>query len=164
MGGFNVCDKCECAKAQDEVHALFYCNCFEVCELGRKYKDLFIDLSKQSHTSARLPNTDFIPFLVSFHIITDPEINAFLDQASSADQPDSRAVSQLPCNPCDRIPISIEEKRIPRLRHRTSPPPRKQDKSMGTRRVTSSTLCLTLATDHLVGAYTLGPSFIPDTA
>eukprot|EP00983_Pelagomonas_calceolata_P005768 189893-Pelagomonas_calceolata.AAC.1 len=27
LGGSNVCD--ECAEVQDEIHALFYCNCFE---------------------------------------------------------------------------------------------------------------------------------------
>eukprot|EP00983_Pelagomonas_calceolata_P069180 1150280-Pelagomonas_calceolata.AAC.1 len=43
-------------------------------ELRRKYKDLFVDLSKPLHTFARLPITDFIPFLASFHIITNPEV------------------------------------------------------------------------------------------
>eukprot|EP00983_Pelagomonas_calceolata_P036164 1131456-Pelagomonas_calceolata.AAC.1 len=46
MGGSDVCDKCESAEVQGEKYALFYCNCFEVCELRRKYKDLFIDLFK----------------------------------------------------------------------------------------------------------------------
>eukprot|EP00983_Pelagomonas_calceolata_P024379 766962-Pelagomonas_calceolata.AAC.1 len=32
------------------------------------------DLYKSLHTFAQLPNTCFIPFLASFHIITDPEI------------------------------------------------------------------------------------------
>eukprot|EP00983_Pelagomonas_calceolata_P042570 1138553-Pelagomonas_calceolata.AAC.1 len=67
----------ECAKVQDEEHALFYCNCFEVCELRRKYKDLFVYLFEPLHTFARLPNTDCIPFMASSHIINDPEINAF---------------------------------------------------------------------------------------
>eukprot|EP00983_Pelagomonas_calceolata_P003270 106493-Pelagomonas_calceolata.AAC.1 len=42
---------------------------------------------KPKHTFARLPNTDFIPFLASFHSITDPEINAFLHQDSSTSEP-----------------------------------------------------------------------------
>jgi len=68
LGGSNVCDKCECAEVQDEIHALFYCNCFEVCELRRKYKDLFFNLFKPLHTFAQLQNTDLIPFLASLHI------------------------------------------------------------------------------------------------
>eukprot|EP00983_Pelagomonas_calceolata_P006904 225251-Pelagomonas_calceolata.AAC.2 len=52
-GGSNIFDKCECAAAQDEAHALFHCNCFQ------------------------LPDTGFIPFLASFRIITDPEIKCF---------------------------------------------------------------------------------------
>eukprot|EP00983_Pelagomonas_calceolata_P037838 1136537-Pelagomonas_calceolata.AAC.9 len=50
--------------------------CFEFCELhtGRKHKDLFIDLFKPLRTFAQLPNADFIPFLASFHFLTDLEI------------------------------------------------------------------------------------------
>ena len=82
LGGSNICDKCECAEVQDEKHVLFYCNCLEMCELRRKYKDLFIDLFKPLHIFAQLPNTDFIPFLASYHVLTDPEINTFLNQDS----------------------------------------------------------------------------------
>eukprot|EP00983_Pelagomonas_calceolata_P052140 1142705-Pelagomonas_calceolata.AAC.2 len=45
LGDSNVCDKCKSAGVQDEMHALVYCNCFEMCELRKKYKDVFIDLS-----------------------------------------------------------------------------------------------------------------------
>eukprot|EP00983_Pelagomonas_calceolata_P068773 1150069-Pelagomonas_calceolata.AAC.1 len=70
LGGLNVCDKCECAEVQDAIHALFYCNCFEVCELRRKYKDLLIDPFKPLHAFAWLPHTDCIPFLASFHKVS----------------------------------------------------------------------------------------------
>uniref|UniRef100_A0A7S3VU70 Reverse transcriptase zinc-binding domain-containing protein n=1 Tax=Dunaliella tertiolecta TaxID=3047 RepID=A0A7S3VU70_DUNTE len=82
LGGSNICDKCGCAEVQDEKHVLFYCNCCELCELRRKYKDLFIDLFKPLHTFAQLPNTDFVPFLASFHVVTNLEVNAFLNQDS----------------------------------------------------------------------------------
>eukprot|EP00983_Pelagomonas_calceolata_P013580 435026-Pelagomonas_calceolata.AAC.1 len=82
LGGSNVCAQYDCAEVQDERHVLFYCNCFEVCKLHRKYKDLFIDLFKPLHIAAQLPDADFIPFLANFHILTDLEINAFLNQES----------------------------------------------------------------------------------
>jgi len=65
-----------------DFHVLFYCDCFELCELRRKYKDLFIDLFKPLHTFAQLPNTDFVPFLASFHVVTNLEVNVFLNQDS----------------------------------------------------------------------------------
>eukprot|EP00983_Pelagomonas_calceolata_P129688 1161626-Pelagomonas_calceolata.AAC.2 len=68
LGGPNVCDECESAEVQYEIRALYYWNCFEVCEPRRKYKDLVIDLFKPLHTFARLLITDFVPFLASFHI------------------------------------------------------------------------------------------------
>eukprot|EP00983_Pelagomonas_calceolata_P057562 1145119-Pelagomonas_calceolata.AAC.5 len=54
---------------------MFYCNCFEVCKLCRKHKDIFIDALKPLHAFARLPDADFIPFSASSHILTDLEIN-----------------------------------------------------------------------------------------
>eukprot|EP00983_Pelagomonas_calceolata_P134074 1162023-Pelagomonas_calceolata.AAC.5 len=73
------------------------------------------------HAFAWLPSTDFIPLLASFHNVTDLEVNAFLNQglytfskicqnlfqtlildenvSPAADQPESRAVGQPPCNP-----------------------------------------------------------------
>eukprot|EP00983_Pelagomonas_calceolata_P013071 417923-Pelagomonas_calceolata.AAC.1 len=61
-------------KTNDELHALFYSNCFEVCELRRNYKDLFIDLFKPLHTFARLMLTCEqsrlllrLPFLKHYH-------------------------------------------------------------------------------------------------
>eukprot|EP00983_Pelagomonas_calceolata_P035152 1099100-Pelagomonas_calceolata.AAC.4 len=99
-GWFNVRDKCESAGSP----TLFYCTCFEVYELRRKYKDQSIDHFKPLHTFAQLPNTDSIPFLASFHILTDFE-NWFrflmLDEnvSTATDQPDSRAVGRPTCNP-----------------------------------------------------------------
>eukprot|EP00983_Pelagomonas_calceolata_P025466 800693-Pelagomonas_calceolata.AAC.1 len=69
LGGSNVCDKCGSAEVQDKKRVLFYYNCCELCELHRKYKNLSIDLFKPLHTFAQLPNSDFIPFLASFHIL-----------------------------------------------------------------------------------------------
>eukprot|EP00983_Pelagomonas_calceolata_P086054 1156675-Pelagomonas_calceolata.AAC.5 len=80
LDGSSICDECECAEVQDKKHVLFYCSCFEVCKLHRKYKDLSIDLFKPLHTFAQLPGADFIPFLASFYVLTDLEINAFLNQ------------------------------------------------------------------------------------
>jgi len=79
LGGSNICDMCGCAEVQDEKHVLFYCNCYELCELRRKYKGLFIDLFKPLHAFAQLPSTDFIAFLASFQILTDFEVDAFLN-------------------------------------------------------------------------------------
>eukprot|EP00983_Pelagomonas_calceolata_P083578 1156188-Pelagomonas_calceolata.AAC.1 len=75
-----------------------------------------------------LPDTDFITFLASFHVLIDLEANAFLNQDSyrlpkirqnrfqslmldenvspAADQPDYRAVGQPPSNPCNPFPPS----------------------------------------------------------
>eukprot|EP00983_Pelagomonas_calceolata_P005455 177508-Pelagomonas_calceolata.AAC.1 len=46
---------------------------------AKKYEDLFIGLLKPLHTFAQLPDADFIPVLSSFHILTDLEINPFLN-------------------------------------------------------------------------------------
>jgi len=64
---------------EHEKHVLFYCKCCELCELRRKCKDIFIGLFKPLHTFAQLPNTDLVPFLVSIHILTDFDVNAFLN-------------------------------------------------------------------------------------
>ena len=62
--------------------ALFYCKCKEVCELRTEHKDLFVDLFRPLHAFTRPSNTEFIPFLACFQVMTDPEINAFLNQDS----------------------------------------------------------------------------------
>eukprot|EP00983_Pelagomonas_calceolata_P001040 36820-Pelagomonas_calceolata.AAC.1 len=52
------------------------------------------------HTFARLPITDFVPFLAGLRIITDPEVDAFWNQGScrlsdSSDQTGSKAMKVL---------------------------------------------------------------------
>ena len=80
-GGSSNCDKCECGEVQDEKHVLFFCKCAGVCELRMRYRDLFEGMFKT--LSAFAPSSsEFIPFLVCHHSITDFEINAFLNQDS----------------------------------------------------------------------------------
>lgn len=82
LGGSCACDKCECGEVQDEKHVLFFCKCAEVCELRKKYRDLFEDFFKPLHAFAQRPDSGFIPFLACHHSITDSEINNFLNQDS----------------------------------------------------------------------------------
>eukprot|EP00983_Pelagomonas_calceolata_P074702 1152658-Pelagomonas_calceolata.AAC.4 len=82
----------------------------------------------------QLLNADFNPFLASFRILTDLEINALQNQgsigfnlmldeniSSAADQPESRAVFPPPCN---LTSIMEEENLGPR--HHVFPPPREK--------------------------------------
>jgi hypothetical protein len=54
---------------------------FEVCELRMRYRDLFEGMFKTLRAFAP-SSSEFIPFLACHHIITDFEINAFLNQDS----------------------------------------------------------------------------------
>eukprot|EP00983_Pelagomonas_calceolata_P074733 1152673-Pelagomonas_calceolata.AAC.1 len=97
-GGSKVCVKCENAEVQDETHALFYCNCFEVCELRRKYKDcFFINLLMPLHTFARLPITDNIPLLAKLVTIFD----AGWGSSTSSRSARVSGCRPIPCNPCN---------------------------------------------------------------
>ena len=59
---------------------LFFCKCAEVCKLRMRYKDLFERMFKTLRVFAP-SSSEFIPFL-TYHRITDFEINAFLNQDS----------------------------------------------------------------------------------
>ena len=73
-GGSSICDKCDCGEVQDEKHVLFFCKCAEVCELRMRYKDLFERMFKTLRVFAP-SSSEFIPFLICHHSITDFEIN-----------------------------------------------------------------------------------------
>jgi len=53
-----------------------------VCELRTRYQDLFADVFRPLHAFAQTLNSDFTPFLATFHNITDSEVNLFLNQDS----------------------------------------------------------------------------------
>ena len=80
-GGSSICDQCECGEVQDKKHALFFCECAEVCELRMRYRDLFERMFKTLRVFAP-SSSELIPFLTCHHSITDFEINAFLNQDS----------------------------------------------------------------------------------
>jgi len=58
-----------------------FASVLEVCELRMRYRDLFERMFKTLRVFAP-SSSEFIPFLICHHSITDFEINAFLHQDS----------------------------------------------------------------------------------
>ena len=75
-GERGFCDKCDLQDVQDEKHALFLCNCQEVCALRAKFDHLFLGASSQTFVS--LGNTGFY-----YSEICNSDITRFLEQDSN---------------------------------------------------------------------------------
>ena len=67
-----LCDKCDLQDVQDEKHALFLCNCLQICALRAKYDHLFLGASSQTIVSlganagffySEISNSDILRFL-----------------------------------------------------------------------------------------------------
>ena len=71
-----LCDKCGLQDVQDEKHALFLCNCEEVCALRAKYDHLFLGASSQTFVS--LGTNGFY-----FSEIGNEDVTRFLEQDSN---------------------------------------------------------------------------------
>ena len=71
-----LCDKCDLQDVQDEKHALFLCNCQEVCALRAKYDHLFLGASSQTYVP--LGTNGF-----NFSEICNSDITRFLEQDSN---------------------------------------------------------------------------------
>ena len=80
--GSSIGDKCECGEVQDEKHVLFFYKCAEVCELRIRYRDLLKECMFKTMRVFAPSSSEFIPFLICHHSITNFEIKTHTDSSS----------------------------------------------------------------------------------